>query len=161
MCDAMRERLLKLIFFLTLPWAFLWTLGLIFEDSFKGYNPTRSSWSMESIHSMPLVVLYALTFLLIVALSKISPNFMLIQPSIKSARILKVFIPTAIISYFGAAIITFIISNAVIAVDRSVPNERALLVFLISLLLPPWWILPISTMATGILLNRKRKTSLS
>ena len=158
----MRERLLKFTFFLTLPWALVGTLGLVFEDSFKGYLPTRTSYSLDSIHLMPLVVLYALTFFVMIVLSKISPNFMLISPSIKPARIVKIFILTLIISYFGAAIITFFISNAVITVDASLPNvenEKALLVFLISLYLPLWWILPMSALATVILLNRGGKNS--
>jgi hypothetical protein len=157
-----RERLLKFIFFLTFPWALLWTLGLIFEDFFDGYLPTRNSWGMEGVRLIPLAGLYVLTFFLVIALSKVSPNFMLIQPSVKSARIVKIFILTATVSYFAAVIITFLISDAVISDDTSFPNaenERALLVFLISLLLPPWWILPISTIATGIVLNRKLKAA--
>jgi hypothetical protein len=111
---------------------------------------------------MPLVVLYALSILVMIVLSKISPNFMLITPSIKPARIVKIFIVTLIVSYFGAAIIIFFISNAVITVDASLPNvenEKGLLVFLISLYLPLWWILPMSALATAILLNRTGKNS--
>jgi len=106
---------------------------------------------------MPLVVLYALSFFVMIVLSKISPNFMLIPPSIESARILKIFILMLIISYFGVAIITLLASNAVITFDPSVPNaenERGVLVFLLSLYLPLWWILPVSALATVILLNR-------
>lgn len=152
----MKERLLKFIFFLTLPWPLVGTLGLVFEDFFKGYLPTRTDHTLDSIHLMSLVVLYAVTFLVMIALSKISPNFMLIPPTIKSARIVRVFVLTLIISYFVAAIITFLISKAVLG-PSSVPTERALLVLIISLYVPLWWILPMSTIATTILLNRRGK----
>jgi len=153
----MRERLLQIIFFLSLPWALAWTLGLVFEDFFKGYLPTQSSYSIESIRLMPMVVLHGLSFFVLVAVSKINPGFLLIPPAIKPAKIVLFLALTVIGSYLGAAILTFFIANAVVTVDPRALNEKGIVVFVLSVLLPLWWMLPLAMVATGMLLNRRRE----
>jgi len=155
----MKDRSLKLVFFLSLPLALFWTLGFIFEHFFESYLPSRTDLSKSFIFSLLFIVLYVSSLSISMVFSKFAPNFMRIQSSVKSTSVGKIFFVSAICSYIAGAIITFLISKVVTEPDPVVASERELLVVLLSIWLPLWWTLPLSSIATVIVLDKDRNNS--
>ena len=153
---VMRKSLLRIAFILTLPLALFWTLGFAFESFFNNHLPSYTGLSDTFIAAILLLLLYLVAFAGLMIAWKLSPNFMRIPPSTRLTRVGKIFVISAVSSYIVTAIISFLVSEAFVARNLDMPAERDILVALLTVWLPLWWVVPISSISTAILLNKKQ-----
>jgi len=153
---VMRKNLLIITFILTLPLALFWTLGFAFESLIENHLPSYTGLSDTFIAAILLLLLYIMAFAGLMIAWKLSPDFMRIPPSIRLTRVGKIFAISAVSFYIVTAIISLSVSETFVARNLDVPAERDILIALLTVWLPLWWVVPFSSISTVILLNKKQ-----
>lgn len=154
----MRRRFLKVLFLLTAPMPIFWTAGLLFENELEGQLPARTGISKDGIAFWMLSLSIVMTSVIVFAITKRRPSFFEIPAEIRMPKIIKTFVALGAISYLAIGAATFVLSSLIIGPveDPVIDRERDLLIVILTLWFPLWWIIPLSSLCEAWWLRRRQ-----